>query len=79
MTMDSIEKIVYAFDHDLPVRIEFKDGTVGPHEKIVAFNAEDFTMVLSQEHAKQEEMEPRDKLGCDWDFVKSVELLHEND
>ena len=25
MTMDSIEKIVYAFDHDLPVRIEFKD------------------------------------------------------
>ena len=45
--MDNIEKIVYAYDHDLPVRIEFKDGTVGPHEKIVEFNAEDFTMVLS--------------------------------
>ena len=77
--MDSIEKIVYAYDHDLPVRIEFKDGTVGPHEKIVEFNAEDFTMVLSQEHAQQEEMEPGDKLGCEWDFVKPVELLHEND
>ena len=77
--MDNIEKIVYAYDYDLPVQIEFKDGAVGPHEKIVEFNAEDFTMVLSQEHAKQEEMEPGDRLGCDWNFVKSVELLHEND
>lgn len=73
--MDNIEKIVYACDNDIPVKIEFEDGSVGPHEKIVRFNAEDFTMALSPEHAKQEEMEPGEELGCSWDFVKSVELL----
>ena len=73
--MDNIEKIVYACDNGIPVKIEFEDGSVGPHEKIVRFNAEDFTMALSPEHAKQEEMEPGEELGCSWDFVKSVELL----
>ena len=73
--MDNIEKIVYACDNDIPVKIEFEDGSVGPHEKIVRFNAEDFTMALSPEHAKQEEMEPGEELGCSWDFVKTVELL----
>ena len=77
--MDNIEKIVYAYDHDVPVRIEFIDGTIGPHERIVKFNAEDFTMALSTEHAEQEEMGPGDELGCSWDFVKSVELLCEDD
>lgn len=73
--MDNIEKIVYACDNDIPVKIEFEDGSIGPHEKIVKYNAEDFTMALSPEHAELEEMEPGEKLGCPWDFVKSVELL----
>lgn len=73
--MDNIEKIVYACDHNIPVKIEFEDGTVGPNEKILKFNAEDFTMILSLEHAKQEEMEPGAILRCSWEHVKSVELL----
>lgn len=73
--MDNIEKIVYACENDLPVKIEFEDGSIGPHEKIVRYNPEDFTMILSSEHAEHEDLEAGARLRCSWEYVKSVEIL----
>jgi len=72
-----IKTIVFACDHDIPVRIQFEGGDIGPHEKILKFNPEYFTMIVSAEQARQEDLKPGDKLGCCWDDVLSVALLND--
>lgn len=78
--LESIKKIVYAFDNGIPVKITFSDGSIGPHERIVGTSAEDFTMRISPEQAAHEakfwdDIKPGDTVICPWEDVKSVELL----
>lgn len=73
--MENIKKLVYAFDNKIPVKITFPDGSVGPKERIVGMSAEDFTLSVSPELAKIDEIEPGDTIKCPWEYVKSVELL----
>ena len=74
--LENMKKLVYAFDNKVPVKITFPDGTVGPHERIVGMSAEDFTMSVSPELARIDEIEPGEKIKCPWEYVKSVELLN---
>mgnify|MGYP004653077349 CR=1 FL=1 len=73
--MENIKKLVYACDNDVPVKITFPDGNVGPNERVVRMSAEDFTIAVSPELAKIDEIEPGDTIDCPWEFVESVELL----
>ena len=78
--LENIKKLVHAFDNQIPVKITFLDGSIGPNERIVATSAEDFTMAMSPEQAAHEaefsdNVKPGDMITCPWEEVKSVELL----
>lgn len=78
--LENIKKLVYAFDNQIPVKITFPDGSIGPNERIVATSAEDFTMAMSAEQAAHEaefldDAKAGDTITCPWEYVKSVELL----
>lgn len=80
MLLENIRKLAYAFDNQIPVKIAFSDGSIGPNEKIVATSAEDFTIVMSPEQAAHEaefidDVKPGDTIVCPWENVVSVELL----
>lgn len=79
--LENMKKLVHAFDNQIPVRITFPDGSVGPNERIVATSAEDFTMVMSPEQAAHEaefldDAKAGDTITCPWEYVKSVDFLH---
>lgn len=78
--LENIKKLVHAFDNQIPVKITFLDGSIGPNERIVATSAEDFTMAMSPEQAAHEaefldNAKAGDTITCPWEEVRAVELL----